>query len=266
MKLTPKLISKIYNNIFKNTLWITLILFLLDTYAYFFIENKYLSELFNFASEKTPATWVSSTTLLIIAGSFFLLHYLNHSILNPDILSNKTNLSKPETSLKHQKQPWLFPAFFFVYLSLDDASYLHEQISSWITNENKFISGLPSYGWLYTLAPFIFAGLAFIFYHLYRLLKLYKLSIKHLFITILLLGISITLDFLDGLLSDKYLTKTQTHYMRVSEETIEIIAFAFLLLSVSLLIKEILKRLNQSNKKGNNHNEKIKKKKLFNRR
>lgn len=224
MQLTPKLISKIYNSIFKNTLWLTLILFLLDTYAYFFIENKYLSDLFNFASEKTPATWVSSTILLILAGSFFLLHYLN------------------------QKQPWLFSAFFFLYLSLDDASYFHEQISSWISNESKFILELPSYGWLYTVAPFIFAGLAFIFYHLYRLLKLHKLSIKHLFTTVFLLGTSIILDFLDGLLSNNYLTKVQTHYLRVSEEVIEIIAFAFLLLSMSLLIQEVLKKLKQNSK------------------
>lgn len=258
MEITPKLTLKIYKNIFKNILWLTLILFLLDVYVYFFIENKYLSDLFNFANEKTPATWISSTLLLILAGSFFLLHYINQNIL-----TNKINLVKPETILKHQKQPWLFSILFFLYLSLDDASYLHEQISSWISNESKFILELPSYGWLYTVAPFIFAGLAYIFYHLYKLLKLYQLSIKHIFITTFLLGISITLDFLDGLFSDDYLTKVQTHYLRVSEEAIEIIAFAFLLLSMSLLIQELLKRLKQSNKKGNKND---KKKNYVNRR
>ena len=231
MKISSKEVYTIFSHIFSTILWLTLILYLLDIYVYFFVNNIYLRELFNFASEKTPATWLSSTILLILAACFLLLWKL----LN--------------------ENRWQFLGYFYIYLSLDDASYVHEQISSWIVNENEFLYNLPSYGWLYIIAPFIFLGLGYAYTSLFKKLQKFNLSIKSLVLSFITLAVF--LDFLDGYISKNLISISQTHYLRVTEEALEIVAFALLIHSVSLLVIEVINRSSdQSNNKGKKHGKK----------
>ena len=131
MKIDKNKAKEIYFGIVKNSIWLAIILLLVDTYAFFFMESQYLKDLFNFASEKTPATWLSSTLFLLIGFSLFGLQIIK------------------------KQNKWHYFGYFFLYLSLDDASYMHEQVSSWISSKYDFIKNLPGYGWLYTIAPIL---------------------------------------------------------------------------------------------------------------
>lgn len=123
-----------------------------------------------------------------------------------------------------------------MYLSLDDATYLHEQVSSWINTQSDRINLLPGYGWLYTIAPILIIGILLVFYYVYKELKKQKLNTKYIFIAIFLLVLSILFDFIDGIYGETLLNFKTTHFLRVTEELIEIAAFAFILHSVSQLL------------------------------
>jgi len=224
MVINNKKISVFYSEFIKNIIWISVILLLLDVYSYFFVDNQYLRDLFNFASEKTPATWIASILFIVIGFSLFLI------------------------SLIKKRKKWIFFGYFFLYLSFDDATYFHEQISSWLSEQFSYISGLPSYGWLYTIAPIIFIFLAIFFYNLYFELKKEAISKKYLFLSIFLLSVAVSLDFIDGLFVEGELNIIVTHYFRVAEEFIEILSFALLLLSMSHLIDKYI-----NIKKGKNY-------------
>lgn len=225
MQISAENIRNLTHFLLKYLFWILLILFLLDMYVYFFAESKYMQELFNIASEKTPATWLSSTILLLLSVQFFVLAHIS------------------------KKQLWNYAGYFFIYLSLDDASYVHEQVSSWINQKSVAVAQLPSYGWLYVIAPILAVILGKIFYEIYIEIKKYKLPLLPLMFTTSLLGFSIMLDFIDGYFTPLGLTQVTTHYLRVSEEIIEVIAFAILVKSMSLLLESYITRNQNYGKK-----------------
>jgi hypothetical protein len=195
-----------------------IMIFLIDIIAYFggLYELPLFGKYLNPTVERNIPTLISSF-------SFFLL-----SLLMLD--------------LKRK-----FYGYFFIYLSVDDLLMIHEQVGT-LVGKYFLKDKVVGYYWHYVYDPILILAFGFLFVYLFsNFLK--NSNIKgflFLLVSYFLIALSQLADFYEGLIlslhhgfSFFYLSKSQTiHIIRSIEETMEIIANAFLILSISYVLQD----------------------------
>lgn len=138
-------------NVFFTLLGTSIFFLILDAIAYSFSESfpRDVRELVDITEESNLPTWFSSTQLLFVGlCAYFIGNHRRRQVENKKALG------------------WFVIAIFFAYMGIDDASQLHERVSTVIAeavNQSDadilFINAIkrfPSYYWLIILLP-IFA-------------------------------------------------------------------------------------------------------------
>ncbi len=97
-----------------------------------------IRRIFNVAREQSLPTWFASLQAGLVAATAWLLWRMERS------------------------GGWLFAAGFFLYVSIDDASEVHERVATALSESYPtlpFLSDYPSFSWHILVAPVLAAGL-----------------------------------------------------------------------------------------------------------
>jgi len=194
-----------------------------------FTDIGALRRMSNLAREDGLGTWFASTQTLL-AGLTAMIVY---------VISKQMNKKTLETA------GWLVTALFFMFMAVDDAAQIHERVGSAfkaIANRegndtlNKILHISPSYPWQIIFVP-IFGSIGlYMAYFLW--VELHDSgSRKLLLIALLLMGIAVVLDFIEGLdknhpwniftyIREYYELRSYTvsHFAKVLEEFLEMLS------------------------------------------
>ena len=186
-----------------------------------YIQSKDLKRLIDITLEGNLPTWFSSTQLLCVGITGFVIYRWHDQSEN-----------------KHQALAWLVIAAFFFYMAIDDASQIHERIATALSHSIKSspdkhsllytFMHFPSYYWqIFFLPIFGFMGLFMLFF-LFN-----EFEHRYLFL-IFAVGIgcytvAVMMDYYDGLYTGypyfventSYDAKQVKHISRSIEEFIE---------------------------------------------
>ncbi len=164
---------------------------------------------FNIAREDSIGTWFAVVQVLAVSAMAFMLY------------RGAKALDLPAST----RRIWAGLSLFFLYMSIDDASELHERLGSTFQDEVTFF---PSYAWQAIFAPiFGFAGLVLL-YVAWRVLE-DKASKRAIVFGLFALTVAVALDFAEGVedlassIADSLGWEEQTvsHFQKVAEESIE---------------------------------------------
>jgi len=198
------------NYIYKIGLLLVFILCVFDLMAFFYYPETIFGDIFLATREQTPLTWLSSLSIFVIAISSFAIYF------------------------KTKKKLWYFLAIIFCFFSMDDAIYLHERVSGFLVDNTDIFGGFPTYIWIIFYAPLLLFALGTFIYLLWR--NANKITKKILFGAVILLGIAIMLDMIDGLVQkntslvfciNTFCNMIVIHIMRLAEEMMEVLALGF---------------------------------------
>jgi hypothetical protein len=147
-----------------------------------------LRGLLDMTTEGGLLTWYRST-LIFVTGAFLLVIYL----------------SQRRSGATARNRWWLVFAFFFIYMSADDASQIHERFGADFKAGIEKLGGtldfFPTYTWQLVLAP-VFAVFGFLMlWFLWSQLRERNGRLK-LFAGLACYGTAVGLDFIEGLGAD----------------------------------------------------------------
>ena len=213
-------------------LFIQIAIVLLDGFVNYarFTNISQIRRMFNIAREDGIGTWYSSIQFFI-GGLILWIIYLK---------------TKVTSSSKWRVFGWLLLCFFFIFLSIDDSSEIHERLGSvfkiLVKDKGSFLSSIldayPSYAWQVAVGPFFIAAGLFIFGFLWSEFK--GLSLRKWFILGLsCYAIAIGLDYVEGIDGghrsiERYFRATNytvRHFAKSLEEFIEMTGTAFFLVA-----------------------------------
>ncbi len=128
---------------------------------------------------------------------------------------------------------WTVIAGFFSFMSLDDGSKLHERLGStwkkivdagaYAESRPRFEEWFPSYSWQLVVAPFFIVMGFFIAAFLWRELRSVRARMM-VFAALTILAVAMGMDFLEGTDSGVFDDDDVKHYMKMVEETMEMLA------------------------------------------
>lgn len=199
------------NRIYKTGFLLVVVLLLADLLTFFFYPKTIFGDIFLATREQTPLTWISSLAMFFLALSCFSVHF------------------------KTKKKIWYFLSAVFLFFSIDDATYLHERISGFLSDQIGFFSFFPSYAWIIIYFPFLIFSLGSLIYLVWK--DALGNNRKKIIWALLVLGFAIFLDLLDGFVQknaetvfclDHYCNLVFTHLTRLTEEILEVIALGIL--------------------------------------
>lgn len=213
-------------------LGITFVLVMLDIVfsCTTWIPGMELKKIFSMTRERAVGTWFS-TVLAFLVGCTGL------SIL----LAVRMN-----KGAKREIIGWLILSLFFIYMSIDDCAYIHERSGDFLKRMissdalpfglSRIVGRFPSYYWQLIMGPFFAAMALFMLYFLWQRFRVHGLR-KNLVLSISGLACAVLLDFTEGM--DRVVRKIQAatgvsektvvHMLRLTEESLEILAMIFLL-------------------------------------
>ncbi len=183
----------------------------LTVYVFNFAIPKDIQRIFDITLEANIPTWFSSTQLLVVGIVAFFIGRQRHG-----------------QGLKHAALAWMAIGAFFAYMGIDDASQIHERVSTGISQlakQSGADSGIlhtflqfPSYYWQVIFLP------VFVSFGLFMLVFLYKelgwgASFWLFFGGISCYVIAVGLDYYDGLKGDNY--KLIANYSLLSLQDIQ---------------------------------------------
>lgn len=192
---------------------------------YDLITIREIKKLLSITREGNLPTWFSSTLLLAVSVTAVMIGW-------------RWRLLK----VKPKAIGWFLISGFFLYMSIDDASRLHERVATAIKHVTKnpvgdaswlgdMIQAFPSYTWQLVFFP-LFGGFG-LFMLVFLLRELNNRLDKRLFIAgLACYVIAVAADFFDGmggskilaeLASNAYSPRTAMHLMRAYEEFIEMV-------------------------------------------
>lgn len=221
MKLNFEINSESFvKKVFWTLVIIELALVLLD-YIFNFsliVETKQIRRIFNIARETSLPTWFSSLQFLLVGISFALVYKVRKKIL------------------------WLLFSGFFSFLSMDDASSIHERLGTIYKSmvhaqATETANNMQSYGWQMLIAPiYAIIGVA-LFIFIWTELKT-KARLEF-FIGLVIYALAISMDYLEGIDSffpmiremTGYTTYTISHYSKTIEEFLEMLGTSIILCS-----------------------------------
>lgn len=147
----------------------------------FFGENIYI---FNLDNERTIPAYYSGLKLVSISFLAFLVFLL--------VKIKKSNLKESVI--------WFLLASFFIFLSFDEISELHENLGNYFLNifNNYNIFEQDSFMWLIFLGPIILISLFFLIYFLWSLRK--KKSFNYILLGIISFFLVLVFEFIGGLI------------------------------------------------------------------
>ncbi|MBD3300759.1 MAG: hypothetical protein GF347_05410 [Candidatus Moranbacteria bacterium] len=188
----------------------SVILFIADLLVYFYYPETAVSKIFLATREQTPLTWLSAVAILFIA------------------------LSCSSNYLRTNEKIWYFLAVIFFFFSMDDAVYFHERLSGFIADNTNWFASFPTYIWVILYFPLIIFSLGSLVFLLWKDKK--AKNKKLLVIAVIVLGLAVFLDLLDGYIQknqvlffdDSFSRLTFTHFIRLSEEMMELYALGCL--------------------------------------
>ncbi|MCK5683013.1 hypothetical protein KAJ27_02795 [bacterium] len=206
-------------------------LVVMDLYTYRFRDFLPLQPIqitFGMEFEGNLPSWFSGIQLFLCSLLAFLIYFV-------DLMGKK-----------QKKNGWIFTAFLFLYLSMDDVGHLHENIGKVFERIYRFqlydtqlmdiISRYPSYPWQIILGPlFLIVGSYLLFFLIQNLAE--KKLILLVLLSFCCVGTSIGLDFFEGYRVTPFLRVTDffghvdwfSHVLIVIEETFELIATSIIL-------------------------------------
>lgn len=187
------------------------ILIILDILAFFYFPETLFGDLFDATREQTPLTWLSALAMFFLALASLSIYYVTKA------------------------KVWYFLSSVFFFFSLDDAVYLHERMSGYLSEHTAIFDFFPSYAWVVMYFPLLIFSLGTLVVLLWR--DVMGTSKKYILFALFMLGAAVFLDFVDG-----YAQKHSTfvfcsrevchlsvlHLMRLSEEVLEVIALGTL--------------------------------------
>ena len=207
------------------------LLFFLDIIVTYkkIIPVEELGEIFNLTLEASIGTWFSSVQAFLAAITLLVISLTLK-------FYGKNNF---------KVAGWFILSLFFIYISMDDCAYIHERAGNFV--ERITVSGelspdlseklekFPTYYWHLILGPFFALTGFFMFFFLWYELGGMKLR-PCLVFSMLCFFIALCLDFLEGI--SEFVLKiglffmlshsTTTHFLRITEETIEMFAITLL--------------------------------------
>lgn len=180
-----------------------------------------MRRLFNITREDGLGNWWSTMQTMFVALTLWAIVIVHRRQAAAEGSSRLTTLG------------WTVIACFFSFMSLDDGSKLHERLgSTWkrIVDEGaraegrpRFEEWFPSYSWQLVVAPlFVLMGL-FIAAFLWRELKSWRARLM-VFAALSILAVALGLDFLEGTDSGVFDEHDVKHFMKVLEESMEMLA------------------------------------------
>ena len=204
---------------------------LLDFFFYYlgWLPSEIISRSFDISRESSLGTWVSTAIALftgLAAASVFFTAYRREPLFFV--------------------AGWAIVSLFFLYVSFDDAAKFHERVGTAFEvkyeklTDTELISWFPSWGWQLFVAPFFVAMGGYLCWFFYRVLPA-PLRVW-IFIGLVLFGIAVTADFVEGMLMEA--EDSTLHLLRLAEELIEMIGttsflYAFLLVLNSRISMQI---------------------------
>ncbi|MDH4330658.1 MAG: hypothetical protein OEV93_03850 [Candidatus Moranbacteria bacterium] len=207
MRFSLELVKRLYRTGFL----LVIILVLLDLFAYFYYPETVFGDIFLATREQTPLTWISALAMFFIAFSCFGMYF--------------------ET----KKKVWYFLSVTFFFFSMDDAVYLHERVSGFFQDNTTIFNFFPSYIWVVIYFPILIFSLSALIYLVWR--DSLSKGKKSVIIALLILGIAIFLDLLDGFIQknaglvfclNQSCQEMFTHLIRLVEEALEVTALGIL--------------------------------------
>ncbi len=195
------------------------LLVILDLFAFFFYPDHVLGEIFLATREKTPLTWMSAVTFLLIGFASLTIYQ------------------------KSRQKIWYVITVLFLFFSIDDATYIHERLSGLVIDNTSLFSTFPSYIWPLLYAPLLLGGFGLLIKALWKGRGDKKILLQ----ATSLLGLSVLLDLIDGFTQKKGVTfhpepfmhDAVLHILRLTEEvseTVAVGAMAFILIYAYCLI------------------------------
>lgn len=195
------------------------------------LPSRSLRRFFNITREDGLGDWFSSTQTFLIALVLFIIFFLS--------TYEKTR------DTKRSEIGWLILGCFFLLMSFDDGTKLHERLGTFFRESasdtgfiHKMLDIIPSYTWLITVGPvFVLFGI-FIAWFLFEQIKQEK-QIMIIISALSLLALAMGLDLYEGL--DIPSMEAYKHYMKAIEETMEMFAntlFLVVFLDIMFTVKK----------------------------
>jgi len=203
------------------------------------ISSRSLRKIFNITREDGVATWFSVLQFTLIGLVCFLIGI-------------KRRLAGAG---KWIFLMWWFASAFFIFLSIDDASAIHEKIGTAVKQYSKndagefaryvsfYLSIFPSYTWQLIVAP-VFISIGIVVFIFFQKEFEETRSRIYLIVAFLLYGLAISLDFVEGIDGGHTAIEnalnltnyTVRHFSKSLEEFIEMCGSTLILLSLLPLL------------------------------
>ena len=211
---------------------IELLLVILDILFYYTDLNKLgkIKFIFDITLETGLGSWLSVSQYLLIGLTVFFIFFVAKSI-EPKV---KNNLG------------WIIIAMFFIFLSIDDGSAIHERAGGYLRGTSfseksaafsfldKIKDNFPSYSWFIIFTPVY--GMFFLFLVCFLWVKLKNLKLcQYLIVALMYYFVAVGIDFVEGF--DGYMSVINffslerygtIHFFRVMEEWAEMLGATFL--------------------------------------
>lgn len=215
-----------------------MLFFLLDVYVNFYrgSDSAAVRRLFNMTREDGIGSWfmVLQTTLTaLVLALIACIEKQRAAAWSPAVIG------------------WSLLALFFLYLSADDSSKIHERMGTLFDSRGRDSAvgqWFPSYGWQVVMLPlFAAAGTAMVLFLWQQFRDRYSRLI--LLLAPAVMATAVGIDFVEGLESDHplnvntwisetfdYGPKAVRHFAKVVEETLEMLSISlFLMLFIGQL-------------------------------
>ncbi|MCF8084907.1 MAG: hypothetical protein K9M96_17645 [Deltaproteobacteria bacterium] len=201
-----------------------------------------LQKIFDMTRERSTGTWLSVTLSLLCGIALLMIFFAVKACGCP----------------KKEAVGWFFLSVFFVYMSVDDAAWIHERSGDFLdrlVSSNALPYGLssivgkfPTYYWFLIMGPFFAAMGLFMLSFLWQ--RFGKLGLrKYIIFPMIGLAGALLIDFAEGTGRGIWRLKTVTgmsersvfHLIRLTEESLEILSIILLLLAFMKYLSIILK-------------------------